>query len=261
MENTRSDRHLISSKQNTQSIILRSFKFLLTIHSFHLVDLSMRLFTGNIWSDSEKAADSLCQDFVRGERQLQCEPTCCRREPVMKNAFHQTSLVTRQFCPDISCDFVHRQITKIQEFSELLHDFFPITYYAWLYTFPEKSYDPQILSRKVLQLYSGHPNVSIHRVICLKICCESSGWTVSVEKSSSAKIDFPPKSSLNSNNLLNSLPIVCLALTFATNCNIRTIQQIVWIKESLKCQGNKYWSNYIPQKEGCGPIKDREIIW
>ena len=162
MENTRSDRYLISSKQNTQSIILRSFKFLLTIHSFHLVDLSMRLFTGNIWSDSEKAADSLCQDFVRGERQLQCEPTCCRREPVMKNAFHQTSLVTRQFCPDISCDFVHRQITKIQEFSELLHDFFPITYYAWLYTFPEKSYDPQILSRKVLQLYSGHPYICFY---------------------------------------------------------------------------------------------------
>ena len=93
--------------------------------------------------------------------------------------------------------------------------------------------DPQILSRKVLQLYSGHPNVSIHKLICVKICCESSGWTVSVEKSSSAKIDFPPKSSLNSNNLLNSLPIVCLALTFATNCNIRTIQQIVWIKEIL----------------------------
>ena len=68
MENTRSDRYLISSKQNTQSIILRSFKFLLTIHSFHLVDLSMRFFTGNIWSDSEKAADSLCQDFVQGGR-------------------------------------------------------------------------------------------------------------------------------------------------------------------------------------------------
>ena len=107
-----------------------------------------------------------------------------------------------------------------------------------------------------------HIYVSIHRVICLKICCESSGWTVSVEKSSSAKIDFPPKCSLNSNNLLNSLPIVCLALTFATNCNIRIIQHIVWIKEilSLYCQGNKYWSKYIPQKEGCGPIKDLEII-
>ena len=114
--------------------------------------------------------------------------------------------------------------------------------FAWLFLnyvlrmtvhFSRKVLWPSNFVTKSLTTVNGHPNVSIHRVICLKICCESSGWTVSVEKSSSAKIDFPPKCSLNSNNLLNSLPIVCLALTFATICNIRTIQHIVWIKEIL----------------------------